>query len=167
MLSSFSSLHVLKEISWRWSRRHLLSHHLRELRERRQGERNLGLEKLREFVALEVRSAWLRETYCGRGDISGISSRSFEGCLWSTAANSASYFPHLSWTPVITCIFLYLTHLRKMSTCLPVVHRHPTSHLIICFMSCSLPAFEEGGRKVGSGKGIIVRIPSMNNDCNY
>ena len=102
-----------------------------------------------------------------RAGASGISSSSFEGCLWSTAANSASYFPHLPWTPVITCIFLYLTHLRKMSTCLPVVHRHPTSHLIICFMSCSLPAFEEGGRKVGSGKGIIVRIPSMNNDCNY
>lgn len=102
-----------------------------------------------------------------RAGASGISSSSFEGCLWSRAANSATYFPHLPWTPVITCIFLYLTRLRKMSTCLPAVHRHPTSHLIICFMSCSLPAFEEGGRKVGSGKGIIVRIPSMNNDRNY
>ena len=65
MLPSVSSLHVSKEISWRWSRRHLLSHHLRELGERRQGEWSLGLEKLREFVALEVRSAWLREKYCG------------------------------------------------------------------------------------------------------
>lgn len=69
MLPSVSSLHVLKEISWRWSRRHLLSHHLRELGERRQGERSLGLEKLREFVAREVRSAWLREKCCGRGHL--------------------------------------------------------------------------------------------------
>lgn len=164
MLPSVSSLHVLKEISWRWSRRHLLSHHLRELGERRQGEWSLGLEKLREFVALEVRSAWQRST--AGGGISHLGQ-----LFWGVPLVKDSKFCKLLSPSSLNprdSLYFPVSYSLKEDVHLPSrVHRHPTSHLIICFMSCSLPALEEGGRKVGSGKGIVVRVPSMNNDRNY
>lgn len=161
MLPSVSSLHVLKEISWRWSRRHLLSHYLRELGGG--GERELGVGKAAGICCaprswLPGRLAWLRGTYWGRE----LRGQLFWGLPVVNSSKSCSYLSPVFLNPGVS---LYLPHLRSqgqrqdlkaMSVCLPLVQRHWKSHLMMCFTNCSLQALKEGGRKVGSGERITV-----------